>query len=82
MAGLARVNYRHTLLLNLTTTMALDAALKLSIEQLISALNKKIFMECSNVQLMAAPTSRALAAALTAEVRPGDMKENQRVLTK
>lgn len=54
--------------------MALDAALELSVEQLISVLNKKIFMECTRIQSRAAPASRTLVAALTAEVRLGELK--------
>ena len=55
--------------------MTIDAALELSVEQLISALNKKIFMECTRVQSMTAPTSRALVATLTAEVRLDELKK-------
>ena len=53
--------------------MALEAALELSIEQLISALNKKIFMECTRVQSVMPPTSRALVATLTTEVRSSEL---------
>ena len=50
--------------------MAPDAALELSVEQLISTLDKKIFMECARVQAaVVPPMSRALVATLTAEVQ-------------
>jgi len=62
--------------------MALDAALELSVEQLVSALNKKIFMECTRVQLTAAPATRTLVAALAAEVWHGELEEDQGVLTR
>ena len=58
------------------TMMVPDAALELSVEQLISALNKKLFMECTRVQREMPPTSRALVATLTAEVCSRDPKEN------
>jgi len=62
--------------------MAFDAALELSVEQLVSVLNKKIFMDYTRVQLTAAPTTRASVAALTAEVRHGELEEDQGVLTR
>jgi len=46
-----------------------DATLELSVEQLISALNKKLFMECTRVQAAILPMSRVPVAALTAEVQ-------------
>ena len=50
--------------------MVPDAALELSVEQLISTLDKKIFMECARVQAaVVPPMSRALVATLTAEVQ-------------
>ena len=49
--------------------MTPDAALELSIEQLINALNKKLFMECSRVHSEMQPMSRALVTTLSAEVR-------------
>ena len=61
--------------------MTLDATLELSVEQLVSVLNKKIFMECTRVQLMAPPASRGLVATLATEVRFGELKKNQ-VLTR
>ena len=61
--------------------MAPDAALELSVEQLISALNEKIFMECTRIQLMT-PTSHASVATLAAEVRFGELEGNHRVLTR
>ena len=51
------------------TTMVPDAALELSVEQLISALNKKLFMEYTRAQSAISPTSRAPVATLTAEVQ-------------
>jgi len=62
-------SYRHTFECH-KTAMTLDVALELSVEQLISALNK-IFMECTRVRSTVAPTSRTLVTALTAEVRHG-----------
>ena len=41
-----------------------DATLELSIEQLVGALNKKLFMECAQVQSAMPPMSRALVATL------------------
>jgi len=82
-ANLPRVNYRpHAPTVEtVTTAMAFDAALELSVEQLVSVLNKKIFMECARIQLTAAPTTRTSVAALTAEVRHGEPEEDQGVLT-
>ena len=54
--------------------MVPDAALELSVEQLISALNKKLFMECTRVQPGIPPMSRALVATLTTEVRSQDLR--------
>ena len=48
--------------------MALDSVLKLSVEQLIRALNKKLFTECTKVQSTVPPASSALVATLRAEV--------------
>ena len=56
--------------------MVPDAALDLSLGQLIGALDKKLFMECERVQSMLLPTSRALVVTLTTEVRSRDPKEN------
>ena len=54
-----------------------DAALELSVEQLISVLNKKLFMECTRVQAAIPPIlSRALVATLTAEVQSQNLKRN------
>ena len=56
--------------------MVPDAALELSVEQLISALDKKLFMECTRVQAaIGPPMSRALVATLTAEVQSQDLKK-------
>ena len=74
---------RYALLLNFTTTMVLDPTLELSVEQLISASNKKIFMECTSLQsTVAPPPSRTLVTALTSEVRLGGLKGNMRCLTR
>jgi hypothetical protein len=58
--------------------MTPDITLELSIEQLISALNMKLFMECARVR--PAPQtlqiSRDLVAMLTAEVRFRSCGEN------
>jgi len=56
--------------------MVPDAALELSVEQLISALNKKLFMECTQVQAGMPPIPRAPVATLTAEVRSQDLKRD------
>ena len=58
--------------------MTPDAALELSIEQLIGTLNKKLFMECVRVQSATPPRSRALVATLTTEVRSQKLKGNFR----
>ena len=62
----------------LTATMIVpDAVLELSIEQLIGALNKKLFMECTRVQAEIPPIlSQALVATLTAEVQSLILKGN------
>ena len=49
--------------------MTSDPALELSVEQLIGALNKKLFMECARVPPVTPQMSRAQVATLTAEVR-------------
>ena len=59
-----------------TIVMTPDAALELSIEQLVSALNKKLFMECARVQSAMSPMSRVQVAALTVEVRSREPKGN------
>ena len=56
--------------------MVPDAALELSLDQLIGALDRKLFMECGRVQSAMPPTTRALVATLTAEVRSQDPREN------
>lgn len=45
-----------------------DSVFELSIEQLISVLNKKLYMECTRVQSSMPHVSRALVAGLAAEV--------------
>lgn len=59
-----------------TTTMTPDAALELSVEQLIDALNQKLFMECTQARAAMPPRSRALAATLTAKVRSRILQQN------
>jgi len=61
--------------------MALDVALELSVEQLISALNKKLLIEFTAVESKVPPLSRTSVAALTTEVRSGELKTRPRVLT-
>ena len=46
-----------------------DAALELSLDQLIDALEKKLFMEFKGVQAAIPPMSRALVAIMTTKVR-------------
>ena len=62
--------------------MAFDIAQELSIEQLISTLNKKLFLELTNVQSKAPPVSRTSVPRLTAEVRSGKLKTYPRALTR
>ena len=50
-------------------TMTPDAALELSLQQLIRALSKKLFGECARIRSTMPPPSRSLVATLTAEVR-------------
>ena len=64
------------------TIMTPDLALELSVEQLVRALNKKLFMEYARVQSAVLYASNALAATLMAEVRSSDPTTNCRVLTK
>ena len=54
--------------------MTHDATLELSVEQLIHALNKKLFMEYTRVQAAIPPIPRDLVATLSAEVRYRDLK--------
>ena len=58
------------------TMMVSDAALELSLDQLIGALDRKLFMECGRVQSAMPPKSRGLVATLTAEVRSQYPKES------
>jgi len=60
----------------------LDTVLELSVEQLVTALNKKLLMECTRVQSAVPPPSRAFVATLTAEVRPNEREMDPRVLTR
>ena len=55
-----------------------DATLELSIEQLVGALNKKLFTECAQVQSAMPPMSRAQVATLTAEVHSQEPRGNLR----
>jgi hypothetical protein len=57
-----------------TTITTLDAALELSLEQLIGALDKKLFMECTKLQSTPQPMSGAMVTAFGAEVRSQEMK--------
>ena len=54
-----------------TAMMALDVTLELSVEELISALNKKMFMEYTRVRSAMPPVSRTLVATLATEVWSG-----------
>jgi ACT domain-containing protein len=49
--------------------VVLDVVLELSVEQLIDALNKKLFMECTRVQAQVPPISRDSVARVAIEVR-------------
>ena len=73
-AGASNSNNRDTT--SILTTMNPEVALELSVEQLISALNKELFMEYTRAQSAISPTSRALVATLSAEVRPQESKVN------
>ena len=53
--------------------MALDVALELSVEQLISALNEKLFTEFTSIRSKVPHASRTSVAALTTEVRSGEL---------
>ena len=46
-----------------------NIALELSIEQLIDALNEKLFTECTKIESTTPPVSRTRVATLAAEVR-------------
>ena len=62
--------------------MALDVALELSVEQLISALNEKLFTEFASVRSKVPPASRTSVAGLTAKVRSGELKAHSRDVTR
>ena len=64
-----------------TTTMSLNSVLELSVEQLIGALNEKLFMECKRIQFAMPPITRALVTKLASEVRSSKLQTNPRVLT-
>ena len=55
--------------------MVPDATLELSVEELIDALNKKLFMEYGQVQSAMSPMSRALVATLATKVQ--SLRKNQ-----
>ena len=61
--------------------MTLDPILELSVEQLIRALNEKLFMECTRLQSTLSPASRVLVDVLTAEVQSNEFQTDPRVLT-
>ena len=56
--------------------MVPDAALELSIEQLIGTLNKKLFTECARIQSAMPPASLALLDTLTTEVWSRELMGN------
>ena len=56
--------------------MTPDAALELSIEQLIGVLDKKLTMECAQVQSAMPPMSRVQVATLAAGVRTQEPERN------
>lgn len=63
--------------------MALDVTLGLSVEQLFSALNKKLIVELASIRLKVPFTPRtSVVATLTAEVQSGELKTRPQVLTK
>ena len=53
-----------------------DAALELSLDQLIDALEKKLFMEYEEVQAAMPPMSRDMVANLTTKVRSQEPEGN------
>ena len=61
--------------------MTPDAALELSLEQLLSVLDKKLSGECARIRSKMPPPSRTSVAALTAEVRSQEPKGDPRTLT-
>ena len=61
----------------IATTMSLDPVLELSVEQLVKALNKKLFVECTRLQSAVPPMSRALVATLATEVQSPRLKGNR-----
>ena len=63
-----------------TTVMTPDATLELSLEQLISALDKKLFGECARIRSTIPLAPRTMAAAFTAQVRFRERKGNPRML--
>jgi len=62
--------------------MAPDATHGPSIEQLISALDRKLLMECGQIQSVMPPTSRALVATLAKKVPSQKLKGSPRALTR
>ena len=61
--------------------MSLDSVLKLSVEQLIRALNERLFVECKRVELSVPPVSHASVTKFTSEVRSNEPHTDLRVLT-
>ena len=61
--------------------MTPDTAPELSLEQLISALDKKLFWECKRMRSAIPPASRTLVAAFATEVRFREQQGNLRILT-
>jgi hypothetical protein len=55
--------------------MVPDIVLELSVEQLVSALNKKLFMECARVQAQVLPIPRDAVATVAVEVRAQESVE-------
>ena len=62
--------------------MTLDAALELSLEQLISILDQKLFGECTRIRSTTLPASRVLVAAFTSKVRLCESKGNPQTSTR
>ena len=69
---------------NLSTTaiMTPDAALELSLKQLVNVLDKKISEECTRIRSTSRSASHTSMATLTAEVRFQESKGNPRILTR
>jgi len=61
--------------------MTPDTTLELSLEQLINALDAKLFGECARLRSVLPPTPRTPVAAFTTEVRLRELNGNTRILT-